>query len=291
MTEKANKPWFEEIVHAVDNIQVSAKLKTFLDVEVYPEWLISVCAELFQQATPSTPIAEFKVDGPKSIGLWLGQNIANFYAMGEVFEKSIKAREQNADGLKKMLANLEANKTRPEIKNFFRVAEITGRLMMRLGKHAYDLEKMTLRAFKLALDQENYGEAVEFFNGFAKGISKKGLKGHRLARETLATKIYMAMFFNWQTVVRCDGDRCAPGRVSCQERTDFVAPILRIGFVLPAPGIVRRRFAFRRRRRVELHKTDNPDTVAGLKRRRDLFQDGLKRILFLHFDLQQVVAM
>jgi hypothetical protein len=200
MVEKANRPWFEEIAHAVDNVQPPAKLKAFLGVEAYPEWLVNVCAELFQQATPSAPIAEFKVDGPKSIGLWLGQNVANFYAIGEVFKKSIQVNEQNQDALKKVLANLEANKTRPDVKNLLRVAEIAGRMMMRLGKSAYDLEKITLRACKLALDQEDYGEAVQFFDGFSKGISKKGLKGHGLARETLATKIYMAMFFNWQTV-------------------------------------------------------------------------------------------
>ncbi len=200
MTEKASKPWFEEIVHAVDNVQPPAKLKVILDVEAYPEWVVKVSAELFKQAAPSATIAEFKPDSPKSIGLWLGQNIANFYAIGEVFKKSVQVNEQNPDALKKWLANLEANKNRPDVKNTLRVAEITGRMMMRMGKNAYDLEKITLRACKLALDQEDYGEAVEFFNGLSKGISKKGLKGYGLARETLATKIYMAMFFNWQTV-------------------------------------------------------------------------------------------
>jgi len=108
--------------------------------------------------------------------------------------------EQNPDALKKYMVSLEANKTRPEVKNLLWVSEIAGRMMMRLGKNAYDLEKITLRAFKLALDQENYQEAADFFQGFARGISKRGLKDYRLARNTDATNIYMAMFYNWETV-------------------------------------------------------------------------------------------
>ena len=72
----------------------------------------------------------------------------------------------------------------------------------KLGNMAVDLEKNVLQAFKAALGQPSYKEAAEFFQGFAKGMSKKGLTSKGMARETTATPIYTMMLIHWREVDR-----------------------------------------------------------------------------------------
>jgi hypothetical protein len=63
-------------------------------------------------------------------------------------------------------------------------------------------ERAVLESFKLALGQPNHQEAVEFFKGFATGLSKVGIKGASLAGATDATPIYSMMVAHRQEVDR-----------------------------------------------------------------------------------------
>lgn len=200
MTKKIEGPWFGEIVRKLERVRPPPKLASFLDVDAFPEWLIEVSRELFQQSVPSAPLAKFKEDTPNSVGLWLGQSAANFYAVGEALQGNMTIVEKNPEKVKAFQEKLAADAAKPDVQNLLRVVTTTRDLLEGVEKHCSQLQKLILRAFKLALDQENYQEAAELFQGFAKGFSKKGLKGNQLARKTDATGIYTAMFFNWKTV-------------------------------------------------------------------------------------------
>lgn len=189
-----------EVARAADKIRPPVQLKKFLDVNSYPEWLVNVCKEIFQQATPAAKLQTFKMDSPKSVGLWLGQNIANFYAIGETVQRALDAGRNNSEQIDAFEKRIASNAHLPSVQNLLRVMKIFGHLEKELAKEASRLERMAFRAFKLAIDQESYQESVDFFQGFAKGISKRGLNGTRLARSTDATNIYMTMFYNWEKV-------------------------------------------------------------------------------------------
>jgi hypothetical protein len=75
-------------------------------------------------------------------------------------------------------------------------------LVADFSKDVEQVENNALQAFKSALDQPSHKEAAEFFQGFAKGLSKKGITLKGMARETTATPIYEKMFFHWQEVDR-----------------------------------------------------------------------------------------
>jgi hypothetical protein len=69
MNQKIKGPWFTEIATMGDAVPPPAKLKAFLDVDTYPEWLVNAGTELFQQAMPSARVALFKTGTPKSVGV------------------------------------------------------------------------------------------------------------------------------------------------------------------------------------------------------------------------------
>jgi hypothetical protein len=200
MAEKPKKRWFEEIAEQLDQVQPPAELKEFLDIDGYPPWLVNVCKELFQQATPSAKLTTFKTDTPKSVGLWLGQNLANFHAVDDTLSHNLALVENNPEKVAAFQKALEARADQPDVQNLMRTAETTGHLLSGFESEASELQKMAAQACGLAIEQGNYQECAEFFQGFAKGLSNKGLKGNQLARTSEATNIYMAMLYNWKTV-------------------------------------------------------------------------------------------
>ena len=59
-----------------------------------------------------------------------------------------------------------------------------GLMMMELVKYLPRFEKNVHAAFKAALNQPNYQDALAFFRGFAKGMSKPALKEGQLIGRT-----------------------------------------------------------------------------------------------------------
>jgi hypothetical protein len=81
------------------------------------------------------------------------------------------------------------------------VLPVIATLLTRWGTDWFPrFEEVLHRAFKEALEQECYEEAVSFFQGFAKGISKPGLRSGTAALSTTATVIYQKLYFHWREV-------------------------------------------------------------------------------------------
>jgi hypothetical protein len=203
-TTSSEVPWYKELFAALDSFTPISELGSFLNVDEYPAWVINVSKELFQQSAPTFPILQLKTETPVGLGLWLGQNCANFYALGELLgmpdgtpEEEINKRCESAV---KLVEALEGNKDKPQVKSLLNALEIGGQLICRLPDELPRFEEILHRAFKQALDQPNYNEALGFFQGFAQGLSKKGVTRSGLARATTATPVYMAMYYNWREI-------------------------------------------------------------------------------------------
>ena len=107
---------------------------------------------------------------------------------------------QNEQKITALLEQLERHKENSVVADGLHSMHVTGSLVMDLAANSDEFEKIVHNAFKEALDQPNYAEAVQFFQGFAQGISSPGLKQGKLAQSTEATAIYQKMFLHWQEV-------------------------------------------------------------------------------------------
>ena len=160
---------------------------TGFDFENEPEWVQNIVRELVQQAAPTIELKKPKYVTPTEVGLYLGQQRANLYAIGELMEK---AGPENLKQSEKVLKILEAKRNSPGVESFLKAIEPLDSLMAGLTDYFPVFEKTLYDAFKAALDQPRREDAAEFFQGFAKGISRPGLSSKGLAGATTATLIY-----------------------------------------------------------------------------------------------------
>ena len=77
---------------------------------------------------------------------------------------------------------------------------ITGLLLEEFTKYFPEFERKVHMAFKAALDQPNYQEAVEFFRGYAAGLARPGIKNGQLAKRTEATTLQLKMFMHSEEI-------------------------------------------------------------------------------------------
>jgi hypothetical protein len=193
--------WYERVFESSDLTYSNPELKPYLDPNEYPKWVVNIMAELSRQSLHLSPVRSLANVTPKKLGLNLGQKCANLYAISGQLNATI----QNPDAVAKIAAHinqLDKNKEKPDVASTLHALEVTGSLIEELAKDGVEFEKIVHTAFKEALDQPNYAEAVQFFQGFAQGISSPGLKQGKLAQATDATPIYQKMFFHWQEVDR-----------------------------------------------------------------------------------------
>ena len=158
--------------------------------------------ELSRQCLHLSPLRGMAAITPRKLGMNLGQKCANLYAIGNQLQAGLTALEnpQNAKKVVEFGNQLEKNKENPVVASNNHSLEVVGSLFEGLAKDAPAFEKIVHNAFKEALEQSNYGEAVQFFQGFAQGISSPGLLPGKLAQSTDATPVYRKMFFHWQEV-------------------------------------------------------------------------------------------
>jgi hypothetical protein len=97
---------------------------------------------------------------------------------------------------------LEAQKDRPGCASALHMLNLEAMYLGELPEVADAFEKSVHEAFKKALEQADYNEAVGFFQGFAKGPSKQGFRAGKLDQDTLATPIYLKVWAHWQEVDR-----------------------------------------------------------------------------------------
>jgi hypothetical protein len=193
--------WYEEVFDSTDLPNSTPELDPYVNVDKYPDWVAKVLVELLSQNMPAIPLKELRVITPEKLGRFLGQKCANIYALGERFQIGLQNPQNIAKGVE-LFNRLQSQKVKPGVSSLLHATNITSKLIADFSKDVEQVENNVLEAFKSALDQPSYKEAVEFFQGFAKGLSKKGITLNGMARETTATPVYEKMFFHWQEVDR-----------------------------------------------------------------------------------------
>lgn len=199
--KQEKQTWYEEVFDSTDLPNSTPELDPYTNVDKCPKWVLKVELELFSQNMPAIPLKELRVITPEKVGRFLGQKCANVYAIGESLQTAMQ-NPQNISKAKKLMNQFLQQKEKPGVSSFMHAVNITGMLIKDFAKDVEIVENNVLQAFKKALDQPSHREAAEFFQGFAKGISKKGLTLQGAARETTATPIYQKMFFHWQEIDR-----------------------------------------------------------------------------------------
>lgn len=184
------RSWYERIWQRVELSNTNPKLAPYLDVKQFPGYQANVTAALISQSMTLTPVKKLKAMTPEKLGLVLGQKCANFYALGD--EKQVA----NLQRAKLQLEALKKHSDEPSIDSALHALGVAEAMYEELAKDFPQFEKTVHAAFKAALKQPNYQEAVQFFRGFAKGIAKPGLKDGRLAGQTDATPLQLKMFLH-----------------------------------------------------------------------------------------------
>jgi hypothetical protein len=188
--------WCKRIIDELDpSDEIIAK--SGFDPSKESEWVQKIYVELGQQAMPAFCVRRPKGYTPQEVGRCLGQQCANFYALGEMIDTPTPEKiEQSV----KVLEKYEANRNVPGVESFFKAVEPIGALLSGLMEYFPIFEKGLHNAFKAALDQPTREDAAEFFRGFAKGISKPGVSKRGLAGHTTATLIYEKLFVHRREV-------------------------------------------------------------------------------------------
>ena len=193
--------WYEEVFDSTDVPNSTPELDPYCNVEKYPKWVAKMMAELVSQSMPAISIKKMRAITPENVGKFLGQRSANIYALRERFQTGLQNPQNIAKGVE--LTNLlQSQKEKPGVSSLLHVINITSMLIADFAKDVEQVESKVLQAFKRALGQPSHKEAVDFFQGFAKGLTIKGITLKGMARETTATPIYGKMFMHWQEVDR-----------------------------------------------------------------------------------------
>lgn len=204
-TQKENPPqptWYQRVFETTDLTFTNPELNPYLNVDEYPQWVVNMMMEVSRQGLHLSPIRSLVDITPRKLGLNLGQKCANLYALGNQMQTAMTACE-NPQYLEKAVAiidQFENNKENPVVASTLHLIKVAVPLIEEMVKGQEEFEKIVHGAFKEALDQTNYGEAVQFFQGFAQGISSPGILLGKLAQSTDATPIYHKMFLHWQEI-------------------------------------------------------------------------------------------
>jgi hypothetical protein len=169
------------------------------DIENESKWVQNVLTELMQQAMPAFCIRKPKGFSPRETGLYLGQQCANLYSMGEMVPEQTPEQIKAAEAKVKFL---EQNRSVPGVGSLLDLTESLDPSLASLAEFYPIFEKALHHAFQEALDQPKREDAAEFFQGFAKGISRAGLSKAGLTGSTTATLIYFKLFFHRREVER-----------------------------------------------------------------------------------------
>jgi hypothetical protein len=191
--------WFERIWERVGLVNTNPELAPYLDVDKWPRYQVNVIAKLIGQGLPLTPPKELKTMTPKKLGLLLGQQCATLYALGEYFQ-SLQSDVEAVERGKENVKALRTQRHLPGVSSALHSGRILGMMIQELVKYVPRFQGIVHGAFKGALDQPKYQEALEFFQGFATGLSKPGFKDGTLVRPTRATPLQMKMFMHPEQV-------------------------------------------------------------------------------------------
>jgi len=180
--------WCRQIFDALDFAQDGG---SGFAIEKEPDWVCNILRELVQQAAPAICLRKPKGFLPRELGLYLGQQCANLYAMGTMFEE---ATPDKLEAGKRALNLFENHRDKPGVESLLTLLSQLESWTQNFESTVETFEQTLHNAFKAALTQPDYSQAVQFFQGFATGIAKPGLSRSGLARTTTATLIYQKLF-------------------------------------------------------------------------------------------------
>ncbi len=191
-----NQPsWYGRVWEMLDSIDSNLKSIPCLDVENYPEWQRNVVQQLLRQFFPLTPPTELLVITPETLGLLLGQRCSHLYALGAWLASASKVPDAAKRG-KALKRKMVEQSHVPGMASALQAMETLALVLKDFAKDSSRFEELVQQAFKAALGQPNYQEAVEFFRGFATGLATHILKDGGLVRKTDATELHMKMFIH-----------------------------------------------------------------------------------------------
>jgi len=193
---RRKRTWYERVFDNAHLMSSRPVLDPYLNFEKYPDWLVKVMGELTNQNMPAISIKKMRPITPENAGRFLGQHCANVYAVAENFQLGM----QSVRKMKEVAKPWYKHKDKPEVASFLRIANALDLIIKDSPKSGKLFKLNALQAFKMALGQPNYNETTEFFQGFAKGLSVKGLTPGGAARRTTATPVYLNVFLHWQEV-------------------------------------------------------------------------------------------
>jgi hypothetical protein len=189
--------WCKRILDGLEEKDQSAKLARFTVLDDAPEWVWNVARELTRQGLPAVPIRDFSEATPGKVGLYLGQQFANRYAIDRLGLCTPEAAKRG----EAFVQVLQRNRSRPEIKSLLHALEFLGLGLNHLQKSGWRrLDAAVQMAFKEVLARPSHADALAFFKGFAKGLSRPAIERGRAASATTATPIYFRMFLRWREI-------------------------------------------------------------------------------------------
>src|SRR5215471_19277903 len=102
---QSDRGWCERIFDGLDFKEEVGDAASDFALEDRPKWVENVLVELMQQTCPSVRLRKFGEITPRKLGLYLGQQCANAYALGAVFNVSPEVATIGKERLKVLEAN------------------------------------------------------------------------------------------------------------------------------------------------------------------------------------------
>jgi hypothetical protein len=195
--DKPEYAWCKRLLDEVDFADVPVKDAEQINkgftgmLDESPEWVGNLNREIVQKMMPTMPFSKLrKKSPPEVLGLYLGQTCATLYAINNHFRG--QSKEENIKAAEAKRKFFEQYPELPSVQSEMSVVNSMPPLLQHLQTEVLPgLMKAVHDAFKTALEQKEYSQAVVFFQGFAKGISKPGLSSDgKLAGNSDATPIY-----------------------------------------------------------------------------------------------------
>ncbi len=193
-TTRKPQPWYERAWAKVGLVNTNPELAPYLDVDKYPDHQVKVVTKLMSQGLSLTPVKELKTMTPNKLGLLLGQQCATAYALTESFQSL--ADPKKIRQAKATVAVLRKKRNVPGVSSVLHASRVVGMMMEQFAKDFPRFEAHVHATFKAALDQPSHQEAIEFFGGFAKGLTNPALKKGKAVRRTNATTLQAKMFLH-----------------------------------------------------------------------------------------------
>jgi hypothetical protein len=186
-----NETWYEGVFEMLTCL--CPQSGDGLNADKEPEWVINVWKQLVQQVMPAVSLKPHEVT-PRRLGRLLGQEEANWTAIGNAFANS-DTPENRARG-EAVVKQLEAHPENPAIASVSQAAEFMGNCL----KSSIPLIRLritiTVDAMLTAWQQPDQRERIAFFQGIVEGLSKHGFP----SRFTDATPIYQRLLVHRKEV-------------------------------------------------------------------------------------------